>query len=616
MCGIVGYVGKSEDVPKVLLEGLKRLEYRGYDSAGLAIADPKKVFLRKVRRQGDHSAISDLEKKIGRRFSPAASGIAHTRWATHGEPTEANAHPHTDCKRRIFLVHNGIIENYLPLKKYLQEKGHKFVSDTDTEVLAHLIEDSYDGDLESAVRQALAQVQGTFGIAVLHQDHPDLLVVAKQGSPLGIGVGDGEYIVASDAAPIIAHTKQVIYLDDGEIGVLTKNNHKISSLQTSGEIDRPAEEIEWDSEEAEKGGFDHFMLKEISEQPESVYNSIRGRIDYQDGVSVLGGIRDQAERLRDIRNITIVACGTAYYAGLVGEYMLEGYGGVRTEVEYASEFRYRSPVLDSRHSAILAISQSGETADTLAAIREAKRRGVLALGVVNSVGSTIARETDAGVYNHAGPEIGVASTKAFTSQLAVLSLLSIFLGRQRQLSAATGQRLVSALADIPEQIESILEHGERIKEIAERYKNSRDFLFLGRKYNFPIALEGALKLKEISYIHAEGYSAGEMKHGPLALIDESFPSVCIVTKNSIRDKMISNIKELQARRGRVIAIATAGDKEVAELVDDVIYIPSTEEMLEPLLTAIPLQLFAYYTAVALGRDVDKPRNLAKSVTVE
>jgi len=504
----------------------------------------------------------------------------------------------------------------LPLKKKLEGSGHKFTSETDTEVLAHLIEANYAGDLEAAVRLALQEVQGTFGIAVVSRRHPGEMIVAKQGSPLGIGLGESEYIVASDAAPIIAHTKQVIYLDDGEMGVLRKDGHRISSLKTNGKIQKEAQEIEWDLDEAEKRGYEHFMLKEISEQPESLKNTIRGRVKADEGIAVLGGISDHSDRLRDIKNITIVACGTAFYAGLVGEYMLEGYGGVRTEVEYASEFRYRSPVLDPKRSVLLAVSQSGETADTLAAIREAKRRGVLALGIVNAVGSTIARDTDAGVYNHAGPEIGVASTKAFSSQLAVFALLSIFLGRQRQMSEVTGQRLTKALQQIPDQVEKIVAQSDNIKKVAEKYSEFDNFLFLGRKYNFPIAMEGALKLKEISYIHAEGYGAGEMKHGPLALIDEKFPSICVVPDNSVRDKMISNMKELQARRGPIIAIASEGDQEIADLVDDTIFIPRTEEMLEPLLTVIPLQLFAYHMAVLLGKDVDKPRNLAKSVTVE
>lgn len=616
MCGIVAYIGHTKDVPQLLLEGLGRLEYRGYDSAGVAFLDQGQVYSRKVCRVGDRSAIGDLAQEIDRDFSPQTIGIAHTRWATHGEPTKSNAHPHADCQENIQVVHNGIIENYLTLKQDLEDAGHKFKSETDSEVLAHLIEDFFRGNLETAVRQALQKVEGTFGLAVISSLDPEKLVVARRGSPLGIGIGDKEFIVASDAAPIVAHTKQIIYLDDGELCVLTRDKYRISSLKTSNEVKKRTHEIDWDITEAEKSGYDHFMLKEISEQPESLRNTIRGRLHPKEGLAILGGIRDYEKTLCQIKKMYIVACGTAMYSGQVGEYMLEEIGGIETEVDYASEFRYRSPVLDPNHSALLAISQSGETADTLAAIREAKRRGVLSLGIVNVVGSTIARETEAGVYNHAGPEIGVASTKAFTSQLTVFALLTLFFGRQRNLSGSDARHLAKAIQALPQQVASIIEQQGQIKELAERYAHYLNFLFLGRKYNFPIALEGALKLKEISYIHAEGYGAGEMKHGPLALIDENFPSVCIVPNNSVREKMISNIKEVQARKGKVIAIATEGDDELAQMVDDVIFIPKTEEMLEPILTTIPLQLFAYYIAIKLGRDVDKPRNLAKSVTVE
>lgn len=616
MCGIVAYIGQKEDIPKILLEGLKRLEYRGYDSAGLALVDGEKTYLAKVRREGKRSVIGDLAQKVECACGPQTVGIAHTRWATHGVPNEVNAHPHTDCEGEIFLVHNGIVENYLSLKRRLEKQGHVFRSETDTEILAHLVEEYFEDDLEPAVRRALRDVEGTYGIAVISKLDPGKIVVARKGSPLGIGLGENEFIVASDAAPIISHTKQVIYLDDGEMAVLGPKGYQISSIQTNGRIQKTATEIEWDLAEAEKGGFPHFMLKEIFDQPLSIRDSMRGRLIPEEGLSMLGGIRDYEEVLRKKKNIKIVACGTALYAGMVGEYMLEEQGGIETETEYASEFRYRSPVLDPKHSTVLAISQSGETADTLAAVREAKRKGVLALGVVNTVGSTIARETDAGVYNHAGPEIGVASTKAFTSQLTVMSLLSLFLGRQRQLTEAQGKAIAKAMLQIPNQVKTILKQNEQIKKIAEKYAAAKNFLFLGRKYNFPIALEGALKLKEISYIHAEGYGAGEMKHGPLALIDENFPTMAIVPNDSVRDKMLSNLKEIQARQGRVIAIATEGDEEMAELVDDVIYVPATIEMLSPILAVVPLQLFAYHVAVTLGRDVDKPRNLAKSVTVE
>ena len=616
MCGIVAYIGQKEDVPKILLEGLKRLEYRGYDSAGLALVDGDKTYVAKVKREGKNSVIGDLAQKVSCSSGRGTVGIAHTRWATHGEPNETNAHPHTDCDGEIFVVHNGIVENYLSLKHRLEKKGHVFRSETDTEILAHLIEEYFEGDLEKAVRTALRDVSGTYGIAVISNRDPGKIVVARKGSPLGIGLGEKEFIVASDAAPIISHTKQVIYLDDGEMAVLKEQNYQISSIQTNGRIRKEATEIEWDLKEAEKGGYPHFMLKEIFEQPNSIRDSMRGRLISEEGLSMLGGIRDYEDVLRKKKNIKIIACGTALYSGMVGEYMLEEQGGIETETEFASEFRYRSPVLDSKHSLVLAISQSGETADTLAAVREAKRKGVLALGIVNTVGSTIARETDAGIYNHAVPEIGLASTKAFTSQLTVLALLSLFLGRQRQLTESHGRQIAEALQKIPGQVKEVLKQNENIKKIARKYAAAKNFLFLGRKYNFPIALEGALKLKEISYIHAEGYGAGEMKHGPLALIDENFPTMAIVPNDSVRDKMLSNIKEIQARRGKVIVIATAGDREMAGLVDDVIYIPETIEMLSPILTVIPLQLFAYHVAVALGRDVDKPRNLAKSVTVE
>lgn len=616
MCGIVAYIGQKEDVPKILLEGLKRLEYRGYDSAGLALVDGDKTYVAKVKREGKNSVIGDLAQKVSCSCGHGTVGIAHTRWATHGVPNEINAHPHTDCAGEIFVVHNGIVENYLSLKKNLEKQGHVFRSETDTEILAHLIEEYFEDDLEKAVRSALREVEGTYGLAVISKKDPAKIVVARKGSPLGIGMGENEFIIASDAAPIISHTKQVIYLDDGEMAVLDQKSYQISSIQTNGRIRKEATEIEWDLKEAEKGGYPHFMLKEVFEQPNSIRDSMRGRLISEEGLAMLGGIRDYEDILRKKKNIKIVACGTALYSGMVGEYMLEEQGGIETETEYASEFRYRSPVLDPKHSLVLCISQSGETADTLAAVREAKRKGVLALGIVNTVGSTIARETDAGIYNHAGPEIGVASTKAFTSQLTVLALLSLFLGRQRQLTESRGRQIAEALQKIPRQVKETLRQNDHIKKVARKYASAKNFLFLGRKYNFPIALEGALKLKEISYIHAEGYGAGEMKHGPLALIDENFPTLAIVPNDSVRDKMLSNIKEIQARRGKVIVIATSGDQEIAGLVDDVIYIPETIEMLSPILTVIPLQLFAYHVAVALGRDVDKPRNLAKSVTVE
>lgn len=534
--------------------------------------------------------------------------ILHTRWATHGGVTESNAHPHCDCKNNIYLVHNGIVENYQELKEELTKEGHKFISQTDTEVIAHLIEKFFSGNLEEAVRKAVNLIKGTYGIAVISKDDPKKIVAARFGSPLLLGLGNEEYIIASDPSAVIAHTNKVIFLDDGEIVTITPEKFFILK-------EKKPEEIDWQLEDAQKGGYAHFMLKEIMEQPESIQNSLRGRLILPEGKAKLGGFKSVENKLRDIERINIVACGTAYYAGLVGEYMLEEYAGIPTEVDLASEFRYRKPVLNKK-TAVLAISQSGETADTLGAIKEAKEKGVMTLGIVNTVGSTITRETEAGIYNHAGPEIGVASTKALTSQMTILVLLTLLLGRQRQLSLVMGQRIVKELAAIPELVKKVLGQSSQIKAVAEKYKDFNNFLYLGRKYNYPIALEGALKLKEISYIHAEGYGAGEMKHGPIALIDENFPSVVIVPSDSVYEKMVSNIQEIRARNGKIIAIATEGNEDIKKLVDDVIYIPKTLEMLTPILAVIPLQLFAYHMAVLRGCDVDKPRNLAKSVTVE
>ncbi len=534
--------------------------------------------------------------------------ILHTRWATHGGVTDANAHPHFDCKNNIYLAHNGIIENYKELKEQLIEEGHTFNSETDTEVLAHLIEKFLNGNLEEAVRKALALVKGTYGIVVISKSDPGKIVAARLGSPLLLGLGDNEYLIASDPSAVIAHTKKVIYLDDGETATITPENFFILK-------EKKPEEIEWQIEDAQKGGYPHFMLKEIMEQPESIANSLRGRLILEDGKAKLGGLNPVENKLREIERINIVACGTARHAGLVGEYMLEEYAGILTKVDAASEFRYRKTILDKK-TAILAISQSGETADTLAAIREAKSRGILTLGITNVTGSTQARETDAGVYNHAGPEIGVASTKAYTSQLAVLALLTLYLGRQRQLSLVMGQRIAKELSRIPELVREILKQEPQIKKLAEKYKDFDNMLYLGRKYNYATAREGAHKIKETAYIHAEGCRGGEPKHCEIALISENFPSVCIVPSDSVYEKMISNIQEIKARKGPVIAIATEGNEEIKKIVDDVIYIPKTLEMLTPILAIIPLQLFAYHTAVLRGCDVDKPRNLAKSVTVE
>jgi glucosamine--fructose-6-phosphate aminotransferase (isomerizing) len=606
VCGIVGYIGGREAKP-ILIEGLKRLEYRGYDSAGIAVVDKTVAVKKKVGK------VAELEERIENVKMPGKVGIAHTRWATHGEPTEKNAHPHSDCKERIFVVHNGIIENYKQLKDRLEGSGHRFTSDTDTEVLAHLIEEEYKDSLEEAVSSALTKVRGTYGIAVISPKEPDRIVVARYGSPLLVGLSEKENIVASDVAAVIRHTREVVYLQEGEIAVVKRD--ELISMGEKVAKDRVAL-VEWEAEEAEKGGFSHFMLKEIHEQPKVVEDSIRGRLIEEEGLAKLGGLEEVEERLERIERLIVTACGTAYYAALVAEYMFEEYGGIPTETEYASEFRYRKPIIKRDDTALLAISQSGETADTLAAVREAKRKGALVLGVVNVVGSTIARETDAGVYNHAGPEIGVASTKAFVSQLTVLALLTLMFGRQRDLSFVMGQRITKSIKQLPGQIEKILGQDGKIREIAERYAEYNNFLYLGRKYNFPIALEGALKLKEISYIHAEGYSAGEMKHGPIALIDEEFPTVAVIPRDSVYEKMRSNLAEIKARKGRIIAVATEGDSDIKEIADDVIYIPKTLEMLTPILAVVPLQLLAYYIAVLRGRDVDKPRNLAKSVTVE
>jgi glucosamine--fructose-6-phosphate aminotransferase (isomerizing) len=609
MCGIVGYVGKKEALP-ILMDGLRRLEYRGYDSAGFSVFDGEKIVTERAVGK-----VVELENKINGKNIGGFLGIAHTRWATHGKPSEQNAHPHCDCQKNIYLVHNGIIENYKELKADLKKAGHKFSSETDTEIVTHLIEEyAKQVPFDEAVWRALAHLRGTYGLAIINRESPGKIIVARNGSPLVLGVMDDGYIIASDIAPIISYTDRVIYLDDGDMAEVTGRSYKITNFKRK-KIKKEISKIDWSVEEAEKKGYPHFMLKEIMEQPEAVENSIRGRLVMPEGVAKLGGLRDVSEKLRRIERLMIISCGTSYYAGLVGKYMLEEYADVRTDVEYASEFRYRKPLLDEK-TAVLAISQSGETADTLAAIREAKNKGALALGIVNVVGSTIARETDAGVYNHAGPEIGVASTKAFTSQLSVLALLTLFLGRQRDMSLVMGKKIAEELARIPELMKSVLKQANGIKKIAEKYSKYKNFLYLGRKYNFPIAMEGALKLKEISYAHAEGYPFGEMKHGPIALIDKNFPSMAIATRDSVYEKTFSGMQEIRAREGKIIAIATEGDREVKKIADDVIYIPKTLEMLTPLLSVVPLQLFAYYFAVEKGLDVDKPRNLAKSVTVE
>jgi len=610
MCGIVGYIGNKNDI-RIGLEALKRLEYRGYDSAGMAVYDSEKKEIFTVKAVGK---IANLEKKLSQVDLKGMPFLFFTRWATHGGVTEINCHPHTDCKNNIYLVHNGIIENYQALKEKLIKKGHKFLSETDSEVLPHLIEHFFKGNLEEAVRKALRFVRGTYALAIISKKDPGKLVLAKNSAPLLIGLGEQEYLAASDPSAVITHTKKVIYLDDGEIAVLTPSNFFIQNLNQD-RIEKTIYEIDWSIEEAQKSGYPHFMLKEIMEQPESITNSLRGRLIVDSGLAKLGGLELIQDKLREIERINIIACGTSYYAGLIGEYMLEEYAGIPTDVDFASEFRYRKPILDEKTASIF-ISQSGETTDTLAALKEVKRKGGLTLGIVNVVGSSVARETEAGVYNHAGPEIGVASTKAFSSQLAVLALLTLFLGRQREMSLVMGQRIAKELSRIPELVKKVLENHSQIEKLAKKYKDFNNFLFIGRKYNYPVALEGALKLKEISYIHAEGYGAGEMKHGPIALIDENFPTMAICPSDSVYEKMISNIQEIKARNGRIMAIATEGNEDIKKIVEDVIYIPKTLEMLTPILSVIPLQLFAYYMGVLRGCDVDKPRNLAKSVTVE
>ncbi|MBI1888620.1 MAG: glutamine--fructose-6-phosphate transaminase (isomerizing) [Candidatus Spechtbacteria bacterium] len=611
MCGIVGYIGKQND-PRIGLEALKRLEYRGYDSSGIALFDDEKNAIFAEKAVGK---ISELEKKVPWDAIRGSCLILQTRWATHGAPSAKNAHPHIDCKRNIYLVHNGIIENYKPLKEKLLRKGHIFRSETDTEVLPHLIEEyAAQYTLEEAVRRALQLVKGTYGIAVISKKDPHKIVAARMASPLLIGVGNDEYMVASDPSAVLAHTNRVVYLEDGDIAVLTKSGFRIADLNRKAQ-ERQAHEVEWGLEEAQKGGYAHFMLKEIYEQPEAIENSIRGRLIQDEGMARLGGLEPVKARLREIDKVRIIACGTAYHAGLVGKYMLEEYAGIPVEVDFASEFRYRKPILDKNTLAVF-ISQSGETADTIAALREAKEKGALCIGIVNTVGSSIARDTHAGVYNHAGPEIGVASTKAFTSQLTVLALLTLYLGRPRGMSYVFGERIAKEIVRLPQFARLILRQNNQIKKIALKYKDYANFLFLGRKYNYPIALEGALKLKEISYAHAEGLSAGEIKHGSLALIDKNFPTVAIAMKDSVYEKMLSNIEEIKARGGPVIAITTTGNKKIEGVADDVIYVPKTLEMLSPIISTIPLQLLAYHIAALRGCDVDKPRNLAKSVTVE
>src|SRR5215211_4804346 len=608
MCGIVGYIGDREATP-LLLEGLKRLEYRGYDSAGVAVMNGQGVETRKAAGK-----ISRLEAALSAQPIAGDTGIAHTRWATHGAPNQCNAHPHSDCKGHIAVVHNGIIENSTTLRSHLIELGHKFTSETDTEVIAHLIEDAWDGNLEDAVIEALWQIEGTYGIAVVSSEDKDKIVAARKGSPLLIGLGDKEFYIASDASAILAQTREVVYLDDGDLAVLTRDGYRVIDLRAKV-LDRQVHKIDWDLSQIERGGFDHFMLKEIFEQPETIENCMRGRLLDEEGTAKLGGLNMSDEELLKFDNIIITACGTSWHSALIGEHMMEELTRIPVEVEYASEFRYRNPIVNDRTLCIV-ISQSGETADTLAAMREAKKRGARTYGVVNVVGSTIARETDGGIYVHAGPEIGVASTKAFTSQVVALALFTLKLARLKDLSLVRGKEIIEALYALPAQVKQILDRHEEIENLAEEFKRASNFLYLGRGYNFPAALEGALKLKEISYIHAEGYPAAEMKHGPIALIDEMMPVVFIAPHDSVFDKVTSNVAEVKARKGRVIAITSRDEPMLEGRLDYEIRIPETLDMLTPVLAAVPLQLLAYYIAVKRGSNVDQPRNLAKSVTVE
>lgn len=623
MCGIVGFVGREPAGP-ILLEGLRRLEYRGYDSAGAALIHEGELLVRKRKGKIDEG----LAREIERHPVAGSIGIGHTRWATHGPPSDENSHPHLDQSGRIALVHNGVIENFEPLKRRLLTAGHTFHSSTDTEVLAHLVGEHYTAlnpqpsndpgpsthPLAQAVMAALREVVGTYGIAVICKDHPGVIVGARRGSPLIVGVGDGENLLASDASALIARTRQVVYLNDYDVVTLTASRFHVEGIGTAPSEIRISQ-LDFTPEAAEKGSFPHYMLKEIFEQPQTVRNALRGRIDTDAAMARFGGLNMTTAELRAVDRVVIAACGTSWHAGLVGEYLLEELAHIPTEVEYASEFRYRNAPFD-KNTLLLVITQSGETLDTLAGLRETKRRGHKVLGICNVVGSTIAREADGGIYLHAGPEIGVASTKAFTSQVTALTLFALFMGRIRMLAHQDGTRLLHALQAIPDQIQSVLDQNDRIREIALKYQHARDFLFLGRQVSFPVALEGALKLKEISYIHAEGYPAAEMKHGPIALVSPETPSVFVAPLDQIYEKTQSNIQEVKARGGPILAVTTEGNTALKDHVQDLIFVPPTLDCLTPLLTVVPLQLLAYHIAVARGCDVDKPRNLAKSVTVE
>lgn len=611
MCGIVAYIGPREAYP-VILKGLKRLEYRGYDSAGVALLNGDiNVYKKKGR-------VADLEENIVGKNVHAYIGIGHTRWATHGEPNDCNAHPHLSNSGRLAMIHNGIIENYAQLKQELVRKGYKFESETDTEVLLNFIEDiqvNNNCPLEEAVRIALKRVVGAYVLVLIDKENPDTLIAARKGSPLVIGIGKNEHFLASDASPIIEYTKEVVYVNDYEIAIIKPDELILKNL--GNEKQTPyITKLDMELAAIEKGGYDHFMLKEIFEQPQTIHDCLRGRLDASEGTITMSGIEKYAEQIKNANRIVMVACGTSWHAGLVAEYIFEELCRLNVEVEYASEFRYRNPVIN-KGDVIIAISQSGETADTLVAIENAKKQGAIILGVVNVVGSSIARMSDAGAYTHAGPEIGVASTKAFTAQLAVLTMMALKIGYEKgTLDKKRYLHLLKELEAIPEKVSKVLEQHEHIKTLAEKYKDASDALFLGRGYNFPVALEGALKLKEISYIHAEGYPAAEMKHGPIALVTEALPVVFVATKDSYHEKIISNMQEIKARKGKVIAVINEGDEQSISLANDVFTVPAADEIVAPMLSVIPLQLLSYYVGVAKGYDVDKPRNLAKSVTVE
>ncbi len=614
MCGIVAYIGNKPAQP-LLLEGLKRLEYRGYDSAGIAVLDEKTNALQVCKSIG---RVANLEEKLGTHGLTGSIGMGHTRWATHGGVTDVNAHPHTDDTGTICIIHNGIIENYASLRTLLEEKGHTFTSETDTEVLANLIAELYDPendmDLESAVRAALREVTGAYAIAVISSKEPGVMVCARKGSPLIVGVGSGEYIVASDGSAIIAHTAQAITLDDYSVIRLTRDGFRTTTIDNV-ELTPKVMQLELDLSEIELGSYEHYMRKEIFEQPKVLRTCMKGRLDQHEGKIVLGGLASYAKELVKSKRIILGAQGTALHAAMIGEYLLEDLAKIPTECEYASEFRYRNPIIEEG-TVFVSVSQSGETIDTLAALEEARDRGALTLGVVNVVGSTISRETDAGVYLRVGPEIGVASTKAFIGQVCVLTMISLFMARRRLMSPDACARILAELETVPDMLERVLEHDEHIKAVTAKHIDRENWLFLGRGYNYPVAMEGALKLKEISYIHAEGMPAAEMKHGPIALIDEGMPVVFIATQGSQYDKVVSNIAEVKSRGGHVIAVATEGDTDIRALADDVLEVPAVSEQLSPLVTVVPLQLMAYHAAVLRGHDVDKPRNLAKSVTVE